>query len=397
MPEDGHVSESNPQFMIFFSLERWDHVWRRNQFICAGLLERYPALKILWINPPIDATANPNWINTFRSGAHAVPDMSRLWTLDLPKLLPNIVGINFNQTLYLKKIRRALHSLGVVNPIVWVNDQNSVTLVRALGWSVSVYDVTDDWAAASLSPRQRTAVITNDKWLVDNAQHVVVCSAHLRELKSAAKSLHLIPNGVDWRRYHPDNLANVRRPSELSLLTGPIVGYTGTLHEDRLDVDLICDLSTRVPNCNFVFVGPNCLSRKNDLRLRTYPNVNLIGAIPYSELPSYVAAFDICMTPHKVSEFTDSLDPLKLYEYLATGKPVVSTCCAGFRDFPELVQLCASAEDMAAAIGSIVATGGPKKLSAARLAYAANNGWSNRIMQFEALLRISKRTSLVMQ
>lgn len=392
MSQLGH--QSSKIDLLFFSLERWDEVWRRNQFICAGLLEKHADLRILWVNPPVDALADRDWLTYLCRGAQNVAGMERFWTVDLVKPLPNIAGRLINEAFYLSKIKSALNELDFEKPLVWINDQNMAPLVRSLQLSPLVYDVTDDWiSAAGLSARQRATVVRNDKWLVENAEHVVVCSNKLRELKSAARSLHLIPNGVDYKRYHPEQLAKLARPEELSGLKAPIIGYTGTLHEDRLDIELICTLAAEVAEAKFVFVGPNSLSRENTTLLSSIKNVKLLGARPYAELPAYMAAFDICMVPHKVNAFTDSLDPLKLYEYFACAKPVVSTRCAGFRDFSELVHLSGDAVEMASALRILLASGENKEASERRLSFAGENDWQKRIILIEFLLGLDREIS----
>jgi teichuronic acid biosynthesis glycosyltransferase TuaH len=382
-------SESTEINILFFSLEKWDEVWRRNQFICSYLLDRHPNMSILWVNPPVDAANDHDVISHTLSGAKPVASRQRLWTVDLVKPLPNVVGRWLNEFCYLRKIQSALCELRFLAPIVWINDQNMAPVIRALRLSPRVYDITDDWTAAGLTARQKALVVENDRWLLENASHVVVCSRRLYELKSAAKSLHLIPNGVECRKYQPDVLASLHRPQELASLSGPIVGYTGTLHEDRLDTELICQLAARLPAINFVFVGPNCLESRADARLKKFENVKLLGQRTYSRLPEYMASFDICIVPHKVTAFTDSLDPLKLYEYFATGKPVVSTPCAGFRDFPELVQLCSDASQMAARISATLSSVEDSHLVESRLSYAERNCWERRITAIETLVKIA--------
>ncbi len=143
---------------------------------------------------------------------------------------------------------------------------------------------------------------------------------------------------MDNERYHPKALAHQKAPEDIKHIVHPIAGYTGTLHAARLDLALIESSAKALPNVHFVFVGPNCLTESESAQLRA-PNIHILGSKSYADLPAYISCFDICLTPHSINDFTESLDPLKLYEYMSTGKAIVSTKCAGFREHPDLVYL----------------------------------------------------------
>jgi glycosyltransferase involved in cell wall biosynthesis len=110
--------------------------------------------------------------------------------------------------------------------------------------------------------------------------------------------------------------------------------YAGTLHEDRLDVSLTVKTAAAVHAAGgtVVLVGPIALSIANRETLERTPGVRLAGPREHGEVPGYLQHADVLIVPHLVDEFTDSLDPIKLYEYLAVGRPIVSTPVAGFRD-----------------------------------------------------------------
>jgi teichuronic acid biosynthesis glycosyltransferase TuaH len=117
----------------------------------------------------------------------------------------------------------------------------------------------------------------------------------------------------------------------------PVFGYTGTIHGDRVDVNLIAAVAQIYPSATIAMVGPNLLEQTDQQALDQFSNVVFTGSQPYLDLPNIMRAFDVCMVPHLVTPFTESLNPIKLWEYLAAGKPIVSTNVAGFRDFPELL------------------------------------------------------------
>jgi teichuronic acid biosynthesis glycosyltransferase TuaH len=156
----------------------------------------------------------------------------------------------------------------------------------------------------------------------------VVCSPRLLASKGRMRGVRLIPNAVDVARFSTPQ----QRPMDLPML--PIAMYVGTLHEDRLDVDLCRRLGQRLEAQGgaFVLVGPNALTARNDEFLRLTPGVVLLGARENQSIPGYMQHADALIVPHIVDDFTDSLDPIKMYEYQAVRRPIVATPVAGFRD-----------------------------------------------------------------
>lgn len=347
-------------------------------------MQRHPELKVLWVSPPVDI-ARSSFNKLLRAEPNQNEEFERLWTLNLVKPFPNIIGSLANQWIHVQQIRKSLNKVFDRTPFVWVNDQNVAKLLPPLGLQPSVYDITDDWTAASLGPRQKARTVANDCWMIANTKKVIVCSPHLEKLKRDAQQLRLVTNGVDAWRYHPDNLAKLDCPADVRSIAKPIIGYTGTLHTDRLNEHLVVQLAKELPHLSFVFVGPNSLDSKTNELLSKFPNIFILGAKSYEDLPSYVGQFDICLVPHRVNAFTDSLDPLKLYEYFATGKPIVSTKCAGFRDFPELVY-CAEQEHMKNLLERTLSTQQDPQTAAQRIAYATANNWTKKVEEIEIFL-----------
>ena len=115
--------------------------------------------------------------------------------------------------------------------------------------------------------------------------------------------------------------------------------YVGTLHEDRLDVDLVDQVASALPEVSFVFVGPDALEPAASSRLAANKNVELLGARRHADVPAYLQHADVIVVPHVVSSFTESLDPIKAYECLAVGRPTVATPIAGFRGLPTPVRV----------------------------------------------------------
>lgn len=318
--------------LVVISLEAWDGVWRRNQHLVSRLLAAAPSLRVLFVEPPADPIHDVRNRRAPRLG-HAARERSDvipgLWTLRPTKPLPRRLDRHVDERIA-KTVQRAAARLGMTNPVLWINDPAAADVMRLTGWP-TLYDITDDWASAVRPARERGRILRGEQLLLTHAAQVVACSPELVRRKQPRRPdtmapLVLIRNAVDaavYRDPHP-------RPADLP--TGVVALYVGTLHSDRLDIDLCVRTARELAGrATVVFVGPNALADTDTRRLRESGAV-ILGARPHGDIPAYLQHADVLLVPHLVDDFTDSLDPIKLYEYLAAGRPIVSTPVAGFRD-----------------------------------------------------------------
>ncbi|WP_404443949.1 glycosyltransferase [Microbacterium marinum] len=335
--------------LVVVSLEAWDGVWRRNQHLVWRLLQRDPTLRVLFVEPPADPLHDLRSRQMPRFGAD-LDDQAmsgRLWTFRPVKALPRRVDRRADDRIA-AQICRAAEQLGMDAPILWVNDPLGAELARRTGWR-TLYDITDDWLAADRADTHRARISEAEHWLLSHSRTVVACSAELVRRKSAGRPsdmppIALIPNAVDVAAY----CSPQPRPSDLP--TERVALYAGTLHSDRLDVPLCVETAHRVRGSGtLVLIGPNALTGPDTAALRA-AGARLLGARPHEELIGYLQHADVLLVPHLVNDFTESLDPIKLYEYLAVGRPIVSTPVAGFRDTSIPALRCAAPASFAEAV-----------------------------------------------
>lgn len=313
--------------LVVCSLESWDQVWRRNQYFLDGLLRRNPELRVLVVEPaadPIHAALHRHWPSP-GVGLREVPAYKgRLHILQPTKWLPRAFG-SFADRLMLAEARRAAGSLGFKAPVLWVNDPGWAGLLDT-GWP-AIYDMTDDWVAAERGKREHDRIVVGEDRLMAQCVVVVVCSTGLLATKSRIRPVELIQNAVDLDAYRRAR----SRPDDLP--PGPVALYVGTMHEDRLDVALCTRVADRLSGvgARLVFVGPNALSAGNTRLLEASASTIILGPRPYTDVPAYLQHADVLIVPHLVDEFTESLDPIKLYEYEAVERPIAATPVAGFR------------------------------------------------------------------
>jgi glycosyltransferase involved in cell wall biosynthesis len=134
-------------------------------------------------------------------------------------------------------------------------------------------------------------------------------------------------------------------------------------------------LTFNMPDVNFVFVGRT--RNKNSIRrLLKYPNIFFLGEKHYSVIPSYLSYFDVCLLPHKVDDFTNNMNPQKLYEYLSIGKPVVSTPVVGVEVFSKVMRIAGSREEFL--LGVRESLNDDPRLINLRIETVKPHSWSNR-------------------
>jgi glycosyltransferase involved in cell wall biosynthesis len=385
------------QDLLFLSLEPWDDIWRRNQFVCATLARRHPNAKILFVHPPHDRSNAVRRLDFRALSAPAtpptpLPDLPNLFRFTPAKLLPNSLAParRFNESHLRRQVRRAAVALRLRNPLLWLNPHTAHHMVGRMHESATIYDITDDWTTLTQSPRLTALIQQQDAQLCRKADAVIVCSQKLHDLKhTLAKNLHLIPNGVDADHYVRIGSPDFAAAPATAAWPKPVFGYTGTIHPDRVDLDLLealaAALKTGSHKGSLALVGPSHLPPESAARLTRHGNVFLPGPIPYRDIPAYMQAFDVCITPHRMTAFTESLNPIKLWEYLAAGKPIVSTDVAGFRDYPAHVTLARSANEFATAMQAALFEDPAR--SQARRAEARRHSWSARVDQIESIMR----------
>ena len=361
--------------LIFVSLEDWDEIWRRNQFLVAAWAKRFPQQKILFVGQP-------------RRGAvetQTLPDFPNVTVTQLRKSLPNSLplGQQINQKSARQQVRKLAQNLGIRSPILWLNPYDAGHFIGSLNERATIYDITDDWELAASTPQEKQKIHDLDRALCRRADATIVCSQALYESRiEYSKCLTLVPNGVDVAHY-----ASVQAPpqapsqAESRRWNAPTFGYTGTVHAKRVDVDLVIQLARKYSDGSVVLVGPDVLDDASRQKLGAQKNVHLIGAIPYAQIPDAMTQFDVCIVPHIESAFTESLNPIKLWEYLASGKPIVSTDVAGFRDYPQHAAI-ASGDDFIAACGRVLEAANQEnaaRQSEARRDEARDHSWESRL------------------
>jgi glycosyltransferase involved in cell wall biosynthesis len=220
--------------------------------------------------------------------------------------------------------------------------------------------------------------------LLAEADLVLTSSLGLQKAAAAiATRVEYFPSGVQAGEFRRERLSRTGRPPAFDGLTGPIVGFTGSLR-DATDVALLTELTGLAPDLSFVFVGPVAADVR---RLAARENVRFLGAVPHADVIKYTANFDAGILPYVLTDYTADVMPMKLKEYVAAGLPIVSThlpeICRFADQHPGLISFARDAATFAGALRAAVASDTPASVER-RMTIAQQYDWNVQMSRMSA-------------
>ncbi len=387
----------------------WHGLWRNRQQIFSRLAGPH---RVFYVEPARASLAD--WrrrrvsLVDLRRPA-VVEEQPNLWLYRIPTWLPTrATGGLFDRAsdaLLAAHIRHTLNSLAFLSsetnrspftvphsPLLWLyRPTHWRWAANNLPHSRLIYHITDDYTAFThLSPAERQAMAAAERELLAAADLTIVTAPRLLELKRChAKRIELVPNAVDYDAIQSGLAAPLPLPTACDA-PPPIarLGYSGHISA-RLDLPLLRALALARPGWQFVFAGSeDARGCEAELTaLKTLPNVHFLGLLPVADVPRFIAACDVCLIPYRVNDETRAISSLKLYEYLAAGKPVVSARVPAAEEHAQLVALAeATAASWLATVEQALATAEDAQAIVARQAVAAANTWEERVRRIEELL-----------
>lgn len=305
-----------------------------------------------------------------------------LWHCTVPQLpFRRVPGVDsFNRWFGRWAVRRARRALPVRRLISWFVVPHPGFLAGRLGEALCVYYCIDDYAAhPGVDPE---LIGRRDAALSRRADLLFVAPPALLEAKRALNpNTVYAPHGVDVALFgRAADPATEVAPAAAGL-AHPVVGYIGSLHE-WIDLELMAWLARARPAWTFLCVGH---AATDVSALAALPNVRLAGPQPYGELPRWARAFDVAIIPYRLNRQVANANPLKLREYLATGKPVVSVRNPEIEKFARWVRIADGREAFLAALDAALASDTPAA-AAERMAAVADQTWDRRVE--EVLARV---------
>lgn len=352
-----------------------------------NVMNRLKEAEILYFDPPVTLLAPLKDRSALkRIFAYKKPGVKvkeNITVYATPALLPffnkfRIIN-RLNQRLMATYIKRRMKEEGFEDPFLWCYSPSSCDLVDRLPHKGLIYDCVDRHSAyrGMINP---SVVDKMEEDLAKKANWVFCTAVGLYEtLIKYNKNLSLIPNGADYELFSKAGNAPESRKTK-----GPVFGFIGML-QDCIDYDYMEALVQEFPTGQLILAGKP-LPGVDLSALEKYPNVIFKGLLPQKELPEVIKEFDVCLNLFKPGRLSKDVSPLKLYEYLATGKPIVSTRePLQVSDYADVIYIADNKEDFVLRCREALNENDPEKRTA-RMEYGKTASWDNRVAWMEEIL-----------
>ncbi len=303
-----------------------------------------------------------------------------------------------NDRRVLQAIRVALQSFDV-HDFVYINCYDPFfvgSLPDSFGARLGIYHCIDD---ISQNPYTAKHGVRLERAAAAEADLTFVTSTNLKKLlQPYARNIETFFNAADISVFSRVRTEKFPRPPELAGRTGAVIGFVGNMDELRVDYPLIKAVAEAHPDKTLLLVGPVNSPEPHTLGLDRMPNVVFAGPRRLDELPPLLQHMDVALIPFLLNTLTRSIYPLKINEYLAAGKPVVSTSFSDdIRSFGDVIYLSESPDAFVRNINRAIAEHNPERENA-RVQVAESNTWTARIAQLRDIAeRYAGKTGVASQ
>ncbi len=309
--------------IILISFIEWQGAFQRPQHLAQELARMGYEVFYFSLLRIHRAVAHPEW-TPYTSAQKEEKGL----TVVTPLAFPLDSRYNFFRTLNNAILLRNIHRLcnAFQPPFLIVNAPYFNSCVFNISYNKLLYDVMDELTADKMGSRLKA----DEQILLNGANMVTSGTTGVAELKKGIRpDIRFVSCGVDYDHFARAALAEPEVPEDISHIPHPVVGYFGAVNE-RIDYALVRTLAEKLPEVNFLYIGPVSV---NVSMLSNLANIFFIGWRSYDSLPEYLRTFDIASVPYRLEDGVEYVNPVKILEYLAGGKPVISTDIPDVRRF----------------------------------------------------------------
>jgi glycosyltransferase involved in cell wall biosynthesis len=380
--------------IVCMSFVTWDDHWATPQQQMSRLARHN---RIFFVDQPISPASFFTGIRKreavtrqLRRWRHGYREVAKnVYAGSPPPILPlrNLKIVNSLNAIILRRwLARQVRQLKMRDPIYWNFQPAMPGLGSAVEPSLSVYHCVDDfsgvphWWNMPASVRAREAASCREA-------DVVICTGRMlvEERRKLNGNIHFVPEGADVELFATALDETTLTPEDMADLKGKVVGYIGVV-DFRLDAELLAYMAERRPDWSFPIIGPVKGDTRGLDRLRELRNVRFFGNRPIAQLPAYLKAMDVGLIPYVLNDFTHHIFPLKLYEYMAAGKPIVATDMEEMRAYDgNGLTIARSNEGFLTAVDRAIVDDS-RELAAQRSSAAAMESWDHRVEEVSRIL-----------
>jgi len=283
-----------------------------------------------------------------------------------------------NQRFIYGGVKKAMRRIGMKNPIFWISDPYFSFFSRKHGQKLTVFDWIHDDPGRTGSRINRVYRTLQNETL-SGSRIVFTPSRVLRRHHGKADpNFHLIPHGVDYELFQR---SGGKKPADIERFTPPVIGFIGTIGP-AVDFGLLKFLAAAREDWSFVFIGE---ARQQLDELDRYPNISFLGYRPAAELPHYLRSFSAGISPYLLTPATQTVHPVKTYEYLAAGLPVVSTNLPELEPLRGMIELADGEDEFISRLEKVLREDTPER-QGDRIRFARENSWESRFGAIEDII-----------
>jgi len=378
--------------ILCFAPDPWSDIWRNRHQIMSILAERN---RVMYVEP---RTYLRQTVDMLRAGQLRWSDLrGERVTIVRPNLYvyhnPPYAPISgrfplqqLGERIRLHSLKREMGRYGFGAPILWLCRPEMSDLIGQFDEKLLLYHVVDEYSAYAgvadpeLARRREGAILAR-------ADLVLTTAPALWESKRRHNpNTHLVPNAVNYEAFAQAMQSDEPPLADLQDLPRPLIGYVGAINT-KLDLSLFVVLAESHPEWSVILVGPVRFPENDPLlqKLLHLENVHFLGTKPVELVPYYIKELGVCLLPYTQNEWTRNISSLKLYEYLACGKPVVSSDVPAAREYADLVAIAETATQFTDRVSEALMRDSDE-IVARRVEVASQNTWRHRVEQISALI-----------
>ncbi len=362
--------------IIVHSHLSWDWVWQRPQQFHSRLSRTHP---ILFVEGPVPT----DQLRTPRLTLREVSDYPNIVVLQMQmpaaRFWSDAAWVDSERRRLVQSVLEGPVGRKFENPVQWFYDPMAVTAFAGhMEEQAIVYDCMDELSQFKGAPPE---LVRRERELLAVANVVFAGGPKMAKSKSRFNSnCYSFGCGVDIKHFGKARRAATKLPPEIAAMPGSVLGYIGVVDE-RVDYDLLAKLADHNHRWHVAIVGPTAKVDPAEFPVR--PNLHFLGRRDYAELPAYAKGFNVCLMPFARNAATEYINPTKALEYMATGRPIVST---GVEDvvlqFSEVVRIASRHEEFIAACEESVVQPNARRIRAG-MKMARGNSWESIVAQLE--------------